>query len=91
MNLLHVGRYVRSAKVARWKKLLGVLAVVYAAFPLDAIPDALPVLGWLDDLGVLTAAFAFIARDLSKFVKQERRETAPPPARVLIDAEPHLR
>lgn len=90
MNLLHVGRYVRSAKVARWKKLLGVLAVVYAAFPLDAIPDAIPVLGWLDDVGVLTAVFAFIARDLSRFVKQERAPEQPP-SRVIIDAEPHLR
>lgn len=71
MHVLHLARYLRSPRVARWKKLLGVLALAYAVFPVDAIPDAIPVLGWLDDVGVLTVAFGFLARDLSRVVIDE--------------------
>lgn len=69
--------------MARWKKLLGVLAVAYAVLPFDLIPDMIPVLGWLDDIGFLAVAFAFIAHDMAKHAKQE-----PAPADVVIDAEP---
>lgn len=80
MNVAHVSRYVRSPSVARWKKLLGVLAVVYAVMPVDLIPDVVPVLGWLDDLGFLTVAFGFIARDMARHAKHA------PPAEIVIDA-----
>ena len=32
------------------------IAVAYAALPFDAFPDAVPVIGWLDDAAVLIAA-----------------------------------
>lgn len=83
MNVAHVGRYVRSPSVARWKKLLGVLAVAYAVLPFDFIPDMIPVLGWLDDVGFLAVAFTFIARDMARHAKEE-----PAPADVVIDAVP---
>lgn len=83
MNVAHVSRYVRSAKVARWKKLMGVLAVAYAILPFDLIPDFVPVLGWLDDIGFLTVAFGFIARDMARHAKLQ-----PPPGEVVIDAPP---
>ncbi len=83
MNFAHVSRYVRSARVARWKKLMGVLAVAYAILPIDFIPDFVPVLGWLDDIGFLTVAFGFIARDMARHSKQPQ-----PPGEVVIDAPP---
>ena len=80
MNVAHVSRYVRSPRVARWKKLLGVLAVAYAILPFDFIPDVVPLIGWLDDVGFLAVAFTFIARDMAKVAKEQ------PPAEVVIDA-----
>lgn len=74
MNVAHVGRYVRSPRVAGWKKALGVLAVVYAVMPIDLVPDVVPLFGWLDDVGVLAAAFTFIARDMSQHAKREAAE-----------------
>lgn len=35
-------------------------ALVYFISPLDCIPDFLPVVGWLDDVGILAMASAFI-------------------------------
>ncbi|AEI62909.1 hypothetical protein LILAB_04940 [Corallococcus macrosporus] len=59
-------RYVRDPHVALWRKLAGVLAVVYFLSPVDAIPDVLPLLGWLDDLGVLSAAAFFMVREVQR-------------------------
>jgi len=36
--------------------ILMVLAILYAVFPLDPIPDFIPVLGWIDDIAILMAA-----------------------------------
>jgi len=38
------------------------LAALYAVFPLDLIPDMVPVIGWLDDLGVMSLALYHLAR-----------------------------
>jgi len=72
MNVTQVGRYVKSPRVARWKKVLGVLAVVYAVMPIDFIPDVVPIFGWLDDVGILAVAFGFIARDMAKHAKSSQ-------------------
>lgn len=44
-----------------WVKGLIVSALGYFIFPLDAIPDFAPFVGYLDDAGVIAAAFAVIA------------------------------
>lgn len=66
MNLLHVRCYLGSPRVPRWRKLLGLLAVAYVALPMDLVPDVLPVVGWLDDVGVVAAVVAFLVRDMKK-------------------------
>ena len=66
-------RYLRDGRIPLWKKLVGLMAVVYFLSPVDAIPDFIPIVGWLDDLGVLSAAAFWMVRQ----VKQDRPE--PPP------------
>ncbi len=70
MNLLHVGRYFRSSSVPSWRKWVGFSAVLYVLSPIDLIPDVLPVIGWLDDVGVLGLALTFVTRDMARFAKQ---------------------
>lgn len=42
---------------AKWKRVvIALLAFIYIISPLDLIPDVIPVIGWLDDLGVLAWA-----------------------------------
>jgi hypothetical protein len=44
-------------KRATWKRaLIGVLALLYVVSPLDILPDWIPLVGWLDDIGVLAWA-----------------------------------
>ncbi|HEX8536187.1 MAG TPA: YkvA family protein [Cystobacter sp.] len=60
-------RYVRDPRVPRWRRLMGLFAVAYFLFPLDVVPDFLPLLGWLDDLGVLSGVAWFMARELERY------------------------
>jgi len=59
-------RYFRDPQVAGWRKLMALWAVLYVASPIDLIPDAIPVLGWLDDLGVLTLVAGFFVREIHR-------------------------
>lgn len=78
MNLLHAGKYFRDPRVSGWKKALGVLAVVYVLMPFDAVPDVVPVFGWLDDIGILGAVVAYLVRDMSKLAAKPPEPPAEP-------------
>jgi uncharacterized membrane protein YkvA (DUF1232 family) len=46
-----------------WKRaIIGLLAVLYVLSPLDILPDFIPVIGWLDDLGVLAWAARYVLK-----------------------------
>jgi uncharacterized membrane protein YkvA (DUF1232 family) len=54
----------------RGKYLIGVLAF-YLAFPIDLIPDFVPVIGFLDDALLLTLAGRYILRAAGRDVLEE--------------------
>jgi uncharacterized membrane protein YkvA (DUF1232 family) len=58
---------MRDPDASFFGKLFVVLAAMYVVMPLDAIPDALPIVGWLDDLGVASVAAMLLARVLSRY------------------------
>lgn len=66
MKLASVRNFLKDSSVAKWRKGLLFAALAYAVMPFDAIPDALPVIGWLDDLGVLSMAAAAVWRDVQR-------------------------
>ena len=35
---------------------------IYLVSPIDLIPDVIPILGWLDDIGVLALAANYLAK-----------------------------
>ena len=52
-----------------WKALsvlIAMAAVAYDLSPIDAVPDALPVLGWLDDLGFTAMAALNLYQQFAK-------------------------
>lgn len=59
-------RYFRDPAASVFGKLFVLLAVAYVVWPVDLIPDV-PVVGWLDDLGVASVAAAWLARVASRY------------------------
>jgi uncharacterized membrane protein YkvA (DUF1232 family) len=71
--------YLRDPGVAAWRKLAGVAAVAYVIWPLDLIPDAIPVLGWLDDVGVVAAAAAFLVAEVRRHQRKIEAQSVASP------------
>lgn len=70
--------YIRDPAVALWRKGAGLAAALYVISPIDIIPDVFPVIGWLDDLGIVGVVAWFLVRDIRKHAK--RKALAPPPS-----------
>ena len=51
-----IGRLMKDPRVPRRSKVVLGLASAYVLSPIDLVPEAIPVLGWLDDLLLLTYA-----------------------------------
>lgn len=66
--------YIRDPQVALWRKLSGLAAAAYIISPIDLIPDFIPILGWLDDLGILSAFAWFMVREVRKHAKQQEEQ-----------------
>jgi uncharacterized membrane protein YkvA (DUF1232 family) len=57
-----VGRLLRDTRVPRRAKVGLALLLAYLVFPLDVVPDFVPVVGYLDDAIAVAAVLAFVAR-----------------------------
>ncbi len=53
-------------------------ALLYTFWPADAIPDLLPLVGWLDDVGLLTMVLTYLAATFQKDAPAEESEVEPP-------------
>ena len=88
-------RLLREPRVPPLIKALPVLAAVYIISPLDFVPDILPVLGQLDDLGVMLLALGAFFRlcpagavDFHRAAVAQGRKYSPmPSAGDVIDVE----
>ncbi len=57
---------LRCPEISLMYKTMVVAALLYLMTPLDAVPDFLPVVGWLDDIAILTATLAMIKAKLAE-------------------------
>jgi uncharacterized membrane protein YkvA (DUF1232 family) len=88
-------RLLREPRVPLYIKAVPVLAALYIISPFDVVPDMLPIVGQLDDLGLLLIALgAFLkvcpagAVDFHRAAMTEGRRFSPmSPAGEVIDAE----
>jgi uncharacterized membrane protein YkvA (DUF1232 family) len=56
-----VVRLLRDARVPIYLKIIPFLSLIYIVMPFDLVPDLVPVLGQLDDLGIFVLSMeAFI-------------------------------
>lgn len=60
---------LEKEQVPAWAKSVIVGALGYFIWPLDAVPDPIPVVGYTDDLGALAAAVATVAMYIDRSVK----------------------
>jgi uncharacterized membrane protein YkvA (DUF1232 family) len=54
-------RFLTDGTAPWFPRLLALFTVVYLISPVDLIPDVIPILGWLDDLGFLSFAITYVA------------------------------
>lgn len=69
-----IGAWLRGRyRVVPWRTVvLCIAAVIYFVNPFDLIPDFLPMLGFLDDAGVVAFVLQSIRRDIDDFLEWER-------------------
>jgi uncharacterized membrane protein YkvA (DUF1232 family) len=68
--LLHLVKDVRSGRypqVPYWILSAAGFALLYVLNPFDLVPDALPVLGLLDDAAVVSACYKLLEQDLHDY------------------------
>ena len=49
-------------------------AIIYVVSPIDAVPDFIPVAGWLDDAGVVAAAVKALEEVIKAYIKYKREK-----------------
>ena len=59
--------YFSDTSIPWYRKSIVVGALVYFIFPIDSIPDLAPLVGYLDDLGVITAVIKYLGSELTQF------------------------
>ena len=67
-----LGKFYSCKGISRWEKI-GVTALVllYIIWPVDLIPDV-PVIGWLDDIGIGALFVAYCSWRVQKMEPQEK-------------------
>lgn len=63
-DIIALVNYMRDRRVAWHRKAIVVSALIYFISPVDVIPDVAPLVGYLDDLGVITALLKFLGSEL---------------------------
>lgn len=53
---------VSDCKVPSYVKALSVALLFYLIFPIDLIPDFIPVIGYVDDVAVIVVVLALVIR-----------------------------
>jgi len=61
----------RAPQTPAWARSVIYGALAYLILPADAIPDALPAIGFSDDLATLTAAVATVALFIDDAVREQ--------------------
>ena len=72
-DILALVNYMRDSYVSWHRKAIVVAALIYFISPIDTIPDIAPLIGYLDDLGVITALLKFLGSELIPYYDPKYR------------------
>lgn len=59
--------YFTDSSIPWYRKSIVIGALIYFITPIDTIPDIAPLIGYLDDLGVITAVIKYMGSELIPF------------------------
>lgn len=72
-NWHNIWRFIRDPK-SDWKpKVLAVLAILYLIWPLDLVPDLIPLLGWFDDIGFDVVAVWYLVHATNSSIENKTK------------------
>jgi uncharacterized membrane protein YkvA (DUF1232 family) len=80
LGLVRDVRAGRYEKVPVWTLSAAAFALLYVLNPFDVIPDAVPLLGVLDDAAVVSACLKLLEQDLHDYRAWRWRQGGAPPA-----------
>lgn len=63
-DLIALYHYLIDNSVSWHRKTIVAAALIYFVVPFDAIPDLAPLVGYMDDLGVIAATLKFLGSEL---------------------------
>ena len=72
-DILALVKYMRDPLVSWHRKAIVVAGLIYFISPIDTIPDFAPLVGYLDDLGVITAVLKFLGHELIPYYDSSYR------------------
>lgn len=59
-------------KMNKWNMSIIIGTIIYVVSPIDAVPDLVPVLGWLDDASIVGFAIAKLADEVDRYKKFQK-------------------
>lgn len=63
--------FMKDAEAPWGKKVVAIGALLYLISPIDAIPDFIPIVGLLDDVGVIGLAVITLKDELDKYMDKD--------------------
>jgi uncharacterized membrane protein YkvA (DUF1232 family) len=72
-DVIALFNYMRDPFVTWQRKAVVVAALIYFISPIDTIPDIMPLIGYLDDLGVITALLKYLGSELVPYYESDYR------------------
>lgn len=66
-HLKALKKYMMDGDVRWYRKSVVIAALVYFITPIDAMPDFAPLLGYLDDIGVIAWTIKFLGNEINSY------------------------
>lgn len=66
-HLRALKKYMLDRNVKWFKKAVVIATITYFITPVDLVPDLAPIIGFLDDIGVIGWTICFLGREIKKY------------------------
>ncbi|CUU05168.1 Uncharacterized membrane protein YkvA, DUF1232 family [Candidatus Kryptobacter tengchongensis] len=66
-DLIALYKFMKDPDVSFFKKAIAISALLYFILPIDSIPDLSPIVGFLDDIGIVAMVVKYLSRELERY------------------------